>query len=500
VVGLPDGNADKVAMLVVPEYGDRPRAEVRAEVEAHLRAISASMPFYARARVWHVVDLELPKTATRKVKRAAVREELLKLEAATARGAGARRSREERGGDAWILDLLAEVSRRPRAAVTRDARLAADLGFDSLMLTELTAALEEAGVPAQTADQLHALQTVEDLLRLVAGAVRRGNVRAPPPERREAEPEGSELGIPAPLARLGRRLLSAGQRALYREFYETRVVGTAFIPKDRNVLVVSNHASHLDMGLVKIALGEEGDRLAALAARDYFFDTPLKRAYFENFTNLIPMDREGSLKTSLRAAVETLRRGYHLLIFPEGTRSRDGELHPFFPTAGYLALTSGVDVLPVHLSGTYQALPPGGRMLHRATLEVRIGPVIPVEQLRRAGAEGSTRGDSYRLATQAIEEAVRELHVQARRENPLAGGSAEARPPGPSIARASPSPGRQAEPTSSELAPAQAHPGPVASAQPTASGTPPEEPGEVPGPRTAETEGATLLGAPREEP
>ena len=466
VVGLPDGTADKVAMLVVPEYGERPRAEVRAEVEAHLRTVSASMPFYARARVWHIVDLELPKTTTRKVKRAAVKEELLKLEEATARGAGARRSREERGGDAWILDLLAEVSRRPRAAVTRDARLAGDLGFDSLMLTELTAALEEAGVPSQTADQLHAVQTVEDLLRLVAGAVRRGDVKAPPEPARKAPQAGErEIRVPAPLARLGRRLLSAGQRALYNEFYETRVLGAASIPRDRNVLVVSNHASHLDMGLVKIALGEEGERLAALAARDYFFDTPLKRAYFENFTNLIPMDREGSLKTSLRAATETLRRGYHLLIFPEGTRSRDGEIHPFFPTAGYLALTSGVDVLPVHLSGTYQALPPGGRRPRRTTLEVRFGPAIPVEALRRAGAEGATRGDSYRLATQLIEAAVRELHAQARGQ-----GNAGAKAPPTEI-----------------VAPTGAAGGAPAA----------EEPAQASAPGA---EGAALVGAPRREP
>jgi long-chain acyl-CoA synthetase len=502
VVGLPDGTAEKVAMLVVPEYGDRPRAEVRAEVEVHLRAVSAALPFHARARVWHLIDLELPRTATRKVKRAAVREVLLELEAAAARGAGARRAREERGGDAWLLELLAQVSRRPRAAVTRDARLAADLGFDSLMLTELTAALEEAGVPAQLADQLHAVQTVGDLLRLVAGAVRRGDLRGPSPEPARKPSTEGELRIPGSLARLGRRLLSAGQRALYHEFYDTRVVGEAFVPRDRNVLVVSNHSSHLDMGLVKIALGEEGTRLAALAARDYFFDTPLKRAYFENFTNLIPMDREGSLKTSLRAAVEALRRGYHLLIFPEGTRSRDGELHPFFPTAGYLALTAGVDVLPVHLSGTYQALPPGGRVPRRSTLEVRFGPVIPVAELRRSSGDGSTRGESYRLATQAIEAAVRALRAEAR-------GTGRA-----TAARPAPVEGRDVGAVRSSGELGTKGPGDEARGGGRATSARPEpvegrDPGTARSPAAGQRDedaapegshGATLLGAAREEP
>jgi long-chain acyl-CoA synthetase len=465
-VGLPDGSAEKVALLVVPDYGDRPRAEVRAEIEAHLRAVSAELPFHARARVWHLVDFDLPKTTTRKVKRPLVREELVKLEAAAAKGAGARRAREGRSGEGWLYDLLAEVSRRPRAAVTASARLQGDLGFDSLMLTELTAALEEAGVPDHTADQLHAVQTVDELARLVAGAVRRGEVRAAPAPARTSEGE-REIPIPAPVARFGRKLLSAGQRLLYHEFYDTKVIGAGHVPHDRSVLVVSNHASHLDMGLVKIALGEEGERLAALAARDYFFDTPVKRAYFENFTNLIPMDREGSLKTSLRSAVEALRRGYHLLIFPEGTRSRDGALQKFFPTAGYLALTAGVDVLPVFLSGTHDALPPGGALPRRGALEVRIGPPIAVDELRRAGAEGSTRGESYRHATQLIEAAVTRLREEASGTGPVSAPVAE-----PVSARA-------AEPASAEEPAADAprpHGGGEPGQRPTLLARPGEEP------------------------
>jgi long-chain acyl-CoA synthetase len=422
VVGLPEGSAEKVAMLVVPEYGDRDRAEVRAELERHLRAVSAGLPFHQRVKVWHAVDGDLPKTSTRKVKRPLVREELLRLEAAAVKGRRARDGARERGGDGWLLELLAEVSRRPRADITREARLQADLGFDSLMLTELTAALEEAGVPAHAADQLHAVQTVDELARLVAGAVRRGEVREPAVPPREAD-ASREIAVPEPLARLGRRLLSIGQRALYHDLYDTRVVGAAFIPRDRNVIVVANHSSHLDMGLVKIALGDEGRRLAALAARDYFFDTPLKRAYFENFTNLIPMEREGSLRSSLAAAAEALRRGHHLLIFPEGTRSRDGEMRPFFPTAGYLALHCSVDVLPVHLSGTYEALPPGRSFPRRADLEVRFGQVIPLAELQRR-ADGLARGEAYRAATQSMEEAVHALRAAARAER-----GAPGRPP-----------------------------------------------------------------------
>ncbi|MFL5263728.1 MAG: lysophospholipid acyltransferase family protein, partial [Anaeromyxobacteraceae bacterium] len=200
----------------------------------------------------------------------------------------------------------------------------------------------------------------------------------------------------------------------------------AFIPRDRNFLVVANHASHLDMGLVKVALGEQGVKLAALAARDYFFDTPLKRAYFENFTNLIPMERSGSIRKSLRAATEALRRGLNLLIFPEGTRSRDGSLGEFKPTAGYLALECGVDALPVYLHGTFDALPAGGLLPRRTKLEVAIGPPLAIAELRRR-TEGLPKGEAHKEVTRIMEEAVRKLAARYATAIPTAiatGGSA----------------------------------------------------------------------------
>jgi long-chain acyl-CoA synthetase len=303
---------------------------------------------------------------------------------------------------------VAEVSRRPRAEVTHASQLAAELGFDSLMLTELAAALENAGVPASVTEALHGVQTVGELARLATAATHRLDGEGRPLVSAEPPPKRDELAVPDALARLGRRVLGAAQRALYEDLYRTKVRGRAHIPADRNFLVVANHASHLDMGLVKVALGDQGERLAALAAADYFFDTKLKRAYFENFTNLIPMERAGSVRASLRKAVEALRGGMNLLIFPEGTRSRDGSMGPFKPTAGYLALHCGVDTLPVYLRGTWDALPPGHAVPRGADLEVVIGLPLTVAELRRRTAD-LPKGEAHKAATRMMEEAVRAL-------------------------------------------------------------------------------------------
>jgi long-chain acyl-CoA synthetase len=434
IVGLPEGAGEKVAMLVVPDWKERPREEVRRRLDVHFRTVSAGLPFYKRVKVWHLTDGDLEKTSTRKVKRKWVVGELQKFEAAAHKGKKVREAAVH-GRDGWLLDLVAEVARRPRAEVTHQSVLATDLSFDSLMMNELGAALEAAGVPAATLDGLHQVQTVAELSRLVGSATHR-----PAPggdEKAAAEPatdRSGEIEIPSALATLGRRLLDAGQRALYRRWLDTEVEGEALIPRDRNFLVVANHASHLDMGLVKVALGEPGRKLAALAARDYFFDTPLKRAYFENFTNLIPMEREGSIRKSLRAAIEALHRGYNLLIFPEGTRSRDGSMASFKPTAGYLALHCGVDTLPVYLHGTHEALPKGGTLPGRHSLRVLIGQPIRVEDLRRR-TEALPKGDAHKAATQVMEAAVRELRRRALGEE---GPTATAAPtPTPTAALAS---------------------------------------------------------------
>src|SRR5439155_21654756 len=123
------------------------------------------------------------------------------------------------------------------------------------------------------------------------------------------------------------------------------------------------------MGLVKMALDDAGQDLVALAAADYFFDTKYKRAYMENFTNLVPMERSGSLRQSLRHARSFLDRGFNALIFPEGTRSMSGIMADFKPVIGYLALASGGGILPVYLHGTYKAFLKGSIICN--SLEIR---------------------------------------------------------------------------------------------------------------------------------
>jgi long-chain acyl-CoA synthetase len=190
------------------------------------------------------------------------------------------------------------------------------------------------------------------------------------------------------------------QMGFYDRVMSPRVYGRAFIPHNRNTIVASNHASHLDMGFVKYALGAYGEGLVSLAAQDYFFEGGrLRRAYFENLTNLAAFDRKGGLRQALRQAGDVLERGRTVLIFPEGTRSPDGRIHEFKPVIGHLALHYGVDILPVYLGGTREALPKGGTLPTRREITARIGPPLTVAELRRL-----THGMKFSLACRKVAE------------------------------------------------------------------------------------------------
>jgi long-chain acyl-CoA synthetase len=236
--------------------------------------------------------------------------------------------------------------------------------------------------------------------------------------RLKLDPEKSddEIHVPEFLRAIGNKTVDLAQRALYERLLRTKYEGKTNIPYHTNCIVAANHSSHLDMGLVKMALGDAGEDLVALAAADYFFDTKYKRAYMENFTNLVPMERSGSLRQSLRHARSYLDRGYNALIFPEGTRSMSGQMADFKPVIGYLALASRVGILPIYLRGTYEAFPKGSTILKSRDVGARIGRFLPIEELEEMTL-GLARAEAYRLIAERVRHEI--VNLRDRTSEPF---------------------------------------------------------------------------------
>lgn len=412
IVGLADGIGEKVACMVVPddEYDIAlSRAELHRLVEEHFREVSASLPYFKRVKVLHFTDVELPRTATRKVKR---REVVQMLEAIEQQQKSGRKTSAKETTDAdsaWLLGLVASSANRPRADVSIDTRLS-DLGFDSLMFVELATAIENAGGSISAPERFNEVQDIRELVSVVS---RRGGAGAKTETKSVDEEKDDEIFIPSFVKAAGNKAGDVLQRLFYDQFLKTSYVGQSNIPPHTNFIVAANHCSHLDMGLTKMALGDAGKDMVALAAADYFFDTKYKRAVMENFTNLVPMERTGSLRQSLRHARSFLDRGYNALIFPEGTRSMSGIMADFKPVVGYLALHARVGILPMYLEGTYAAMPKGTTLIKSRDVGAKIGRFLSIEELEEM-TKGMARAEAYRLIAARVRHEIENLRDGTR--------------------------------------------------------------------------------------
>src|SRR3954463_7551497 len=155
------------------------------------------------------------------------------------------------------------------------------------------------------------------------------------------------------------------------------------------VIFVANHSSHLDTPTILRAIPPEWRRRTAVAAAaDYFYKSRWRAWSAALVFNTVPMGRTGGgLSSGASDHVhELIADGWNLLIFPEGTRSRDGEIGNVKSGAAVLAAQHGLWIVPIWVGGTHEAMPPGqnwpkrvrGRFFsRRVKVDVRSGPPIP---------------------------------------------------------------------------------------------------------------------------
>jgi long-chain acyl-CoA synthetase len=403
VVGIEGSRgAEKIACLAVPEEDESiDRAARNERAMKSLRDAIGKLPYGKQPSVVQLYDAPLPRTATRKVKRSEVREILLRTQRASVRPPEADTS------TSAVRVAIHAIRGIPLKDIHADSTLQGDLGFDSLLLTELLVALENKHGTIEP-DKLQQCRTVAEVEALVGRE--RPATRTKTIEGRKRDEERA-VEIPSFLQEQGKKLIGRLQDAFYGKVMVSTITGQAFIPHNRNTIVVANHSSHLDMGFVRHALGKYGEDIVSLAAQDYFFEgNEVRKTFFENFTNLKPLDRRSGLKHAERVAAEVIQSGKTVLLFPEGTRSPDGQVHEFKPLLGHLALTYEVDILPVYLSGTRDAMPKGSKVPTKREIAARIGPPLTLADMRRL-TKGMTPADAAREVARLAREAV--LALQA---------------------------------------------------------------------------------------
>ena len=198
--------------------------------------------------------------------------------------------------------------------------------------------------------------------------------------------------VAAGLARLGLSLLA-----------RVRVEGLADLPRSGPLIVVANHLSNADPPLVVGWLTPALGRQLHILAKEALFVGPV--GAFLRSQGVTPVRAGGSDVDAFRTARDVLRRGEVLCIFPEGTRSRTGELQAPRPGVALLAANSGAPILPVGISGTDRFLGRGKRLPRlRAPIALRVGRPFTV-----AAAEGRQRRAQIEAASDLIMRRIGEL-------------------------------------------------------------------------------------------
>lgn len=158
-------------------------------------------------------------------------------------------------------------------------------------------------------------------------------------------------------------------RALARGFYDYRVIGQERLATvGGGALIVCNHASFFDPPLVGIAFDEDIYYLA----RKSLMSNPIAARVYDAW-NSIPVDQDKPDMSGVKNVIRHLKSGHKVLIFPEGSRTEDGNLLPGEPGVGLIVAKAGVPVIPMRLFGTREALPRGGSFPQPSQITLVIG-------------------------------------------------------------------------------------------------------------------------------
>jgi 1-acyl-sn-glycerol-3-phosphate acyltransferase len=144
------------------------------------------------------------------------------------------------------------------------------------------------------------------------------------------------------------------------------VRGRENIPRTGGLIVASNHVSYWDPTVVGMLIPREAHYLA----KEELFAVPVV-GFLMRGVNSIPIKRGSADLTGLKRAIDVLKDGGCLLLFPEGSRMKDGALHPARPGLGLLVVQAGVPIVPCYVSGTNR---PRRWFLRREKLRVWFGP------------------------------------------------------------------------------------------------------------------------------
>jgi 1-acyl-sn-glycerol-3-phosphate acyltransferase len=190
-------------------------------------------------------------------------------------------------------------------------------------------------------------------------------------------------------------------RLVGRLFFRFRVIHPERMLQNGPVILAMNHQSYLDPPLA----GSTCDRAIYFLARRTLLDVPLLGRLLPKL-NVIPVNQEGIDRSALKALIRVLKTGNAALVFPEGSRTIDGNLQPAEPGLGLIIAKTLAPVVPMRIFGAHEALPRGGG-LNFVPITIVIGEPV----FFTAGDLNPAGKDLYKRLSQRVMDAIAALQL-----------------------------------------------------------------------------------------
>lgn len=396
---------------------------------AAVERANAKLPEFQRISRWVMwPEPDLPRTSTGKVKRKPVAAWLARIQAAAAAPSNGKLHPVSNGtfgpSSDWLLALISQITGESNTSVGDELRLTEDLHLDSLGRVQLAAAIEERLGIVQSNGLLEEVQTLGDLRKIVAGDIPAdGDALSVAPSPESAQPAtapapasatAAPVAAPPPVTPPRPHFLyptwpwwapfqwiriafnEVIARPLTWLLAAPRVVGPLAALPPGPLLIIGNHVTAYDAALIEYALPPRLRRRIAVAMmgemledfrhfrnpdwppghKGFYILGPPAYWLVTALYNVFPLPRQRDFQASFAHAGKALDRGYNVMVFPEGTRSAEGQLARFRPGIGLLVKESFVPVVPVAIRGLGELKTRKRGWFRSGTIEVLVGDPI----------------------------------------------------------------------------------------------------------------------------
>jgi 1-acyl-sn-glycerol-3-phosphate acyltransferase len=187
--------------------------------------------------------------------------------------------------------------------------------------------------------------------------------------------------------------------------FDLKVHGKHSIPKRGGALLISNHQSYLD----PVLLGVQIERQISFIAKSELFEHPAL-SWLIKMLNSFPVRRGQSDVSAMKEALRRIHEGQILTMFPEGTRSVDGNLLPMQPGIALLVKRAQVPVIPAVIDGSYRAWPRRSKFPLRHPIRMMYGPALNVSNMK-----GSQIVEHIRGTFEGMLRELRSIHPELKR-------------------------------------------------------------------------------------